>query len=736
MEERLSLKFKGAIIYFIFIYLFLSTALLNAGTFYTNQQPMGVNQGVGKSSIAFGDIDNDGDLDIALTGEINSVPDRRFIIYRNDAGIFTNVQEPMGINQGVNFSSIAFGDIDNDGDPDLAVTGRDSGGVERFIIYRNDEGIFTNVQEPMGVNQGVRSSSIAFGDYDNDGDPDIALTGEVGFDEKFIIFRNDEGVFSNVQEPMGTNRGVTWSSIAFGDYDNDSDLDIALTGYDYSYRYFQIYRNDSGVFNLAQEPMGVNQGVYWSSIAFGDIDNDDDLDIAVAGSSGGNYRFIIYHNDAGTFNLAQEPLGLEGVCDGSIAFGDIDNDNDPDIVLTGETLIGFERFIIFRNDSGVFTNIQEPLGTNQHRGIEQSSVAFGDIDNDGDLDLAVTGYDDTNPCFIIYTNSESTKNNVPSAPTGLSSVDQGGYWRFQWNHALDDHTSPGALHYRIAIGINSGVYNYASTNINLPRGQANPGNIPQGGIGTTCFFQSRIPVTKKIYWKVCAIDTAFKAGDWSLENITGSLYSRITGLEPSEGNFFIRYGDIKGEAFSAYKGENALDYVEIRIRNMVQNTYWDGAQWVLSTNTWLKATGKEEWEYCCRGIDWAFNERHYAESRPVIVNGERGSIGEGMEFIPVYQLSKYSFCNYPNPFNPNREKTCIEYLLLKEENVKILIFDVSGKIANEWNFYSGQEGAREGINRIYWDGRNKNGYILNNNVYLCFLKIKNDEKVIKIVILK
>ncbi|MBU1076994.1 MAG: hypothetical protein KKH98_06870, partial [Spirochaetes bacterium] len=243
---------------------------------------------------------------------------------------------------------------------------------------------------------------------------------------------------------------------------------------------------------------------------------------------------------------------------------------------------------------------------------------------------------------------------------------------------------------------------------------------------------------KRVYWKVSAIDTAFKQGSFCSEQIAGSLFSRIISLEPSEGMHFLRYGKIKGEAHSSGTEKDALDRVEIRIKNTVSYTYWDGAQWTESTNNWITVIGKEEWEYDCKGknMGWHYGEKYYVETRPVLLKGEIGLVSEKVEFIPVYQLEENSFCNYPNPFNPNKESTCIEYLLSRNENVKLLVYSIDGRISKDWKFNEGTEGGRMGINRIYWDGKNNNGYTIANGVYFCYLKYPGVEKMIKILVIK
>ncbi|MBI4178899.1 right-handed parallel beta-helix repeat-containing protein, partial [bacterium] len=241
---------------------------------------------------------------------------------------FTKAIEPLGPNAGVDRASVQWGDYDNDGDLDLAVSGYDASANGRLIIYRNNGGgSFTNVAEPMGANSGLFNSSIQWGDYDNDGDLDLVGSGYDGANGRFIVYRNNGGgSFTNAAQPMGANAGVNVSSIQWGDYDNDGDLELAVSGQDGSgNKRLIVYRNDGDSFVNATEPMGVNAGVYNSSIQWGDYDNDGDLDLAVSGYDGGlNERLIIYRNNGdGSFTNAAEPMGAgAGVASGSIQWGD------------------------------------------------------------------------------------------------------------------------------------------------------------------------------------------------------------------------------------------------------------------------------------------------------------------------------------------------------------------------------------------------------------------------------
>ncbi|MGM0947255.1 MAG: FG-GAP-like repeat-containing protein, partial [Bacteroidota bacterium] len=127
-------------------------------------------EGVRNGSVAWGDYDGDGDLDILLTGE-NSSSNRVSRVYRNDGGTFVDINAGL---EAVAFSSVAWGDYDGDGDLDILLTGDNASGQRVSSVYRNDGGTFVNINAGL---EGVGGSSVAWGDYDGDGDLDILLTG-------------------------------------------------------------------------------------------------------------------------------------------------------------------------------------------------------------------------------------------------------------------------------------------------------------------------------------------------------------------------------------------------------------------------------------------------------------------------------------------------------------------------------------------------------------------------------
>ena len=323
------------------------------------------------SSLGWVDYDNDGDLDIFLTGyDGPSSFDVVFKIYRNDAGVFTDINTEL---TPVIRSSVSWGDYDNDGDLDILLTGWFYDGTFHYIskIYRNDSGVFTDINAGL---TGVCNSSVAWVDYDNDGDLDILLTGyDANYTRISKIYRNDSGNFTDINAGL---TGVENSSVAWGDYDDDGDLDILLTGQYQGYPSYpcvsKIYRNDSGVFTDINAGLtGVDNG----SVSWGDYDNDGDLDILLTGSTGSECISKIYRNDSGVFTDIN--AGLTGVYFSSVAWGDYDNDGDLDILLTGSYYDNGTNYIskIYRNNSLIFNTVPN-CPSNLSTDLNGSEVRF------------------------------------------------------------------------------------------------------------------------------------------------------------------------------------------------------------------------------------------------------------------------------------------------------------------------------------------------------------------------
>jgi len=333
--------------------------------------------GVMKSAIAFADIDGDNDQDVLITGTTTTNIEIAEL-YTNNAGVFTLVAgTPF---TGVSDGDVAFADIDNDGDQDLVISGRTSGVGSINLYLNNGSGVF--VLDLLNSFTASGFESIAFADVDANGYKDLVITGY----GSTSLYKNNAGTFT--LDVTTSFQALGKSSTDFADVDNDGDQDLIISGVNSSQYFTKLYfNNGSGVFTLSAS-VSPFQGVFRGDNEFSDIDNDGDLDFLITGYKGGTYYSNLYRNNgSGTFTLITG-TPFTSIFASSVAFGDVDSDGDQDLIISGLSSGSGRITKLYNNDgSGVFTEI---LGT-PFDGTDSGSLAFADIDNDFDVDVLITG---------------------------------------------------------------------------------------------------------------------------------------------------------------------------------------------------------------------------------------------------------------------------------------------------------------------------------------------------------
>jgi len=336
-------------------------------------------------SCAMADIDNDGDLDLIITGKDGNLTNDRTTLYSNNGiGNFTEITE-TGLSVLTDGGSIAFADTDGDGDQDLLITGRDNSPNHYAHFYLNDgSGNFTpDTTQPFEPSIG---GNLEFADIDNDGDLDLFMTGRHNNNLIFSkLYQNDgTGDFSEVTSTPFLSEGG--SASAFFDMDNDNDLDLILAGKNNSnQKKTMLYENDgSGNFSLVSNTPFEN--VDFAAIAIDDSDNDGDLDVLINGENDSAVICQLYLNDGtGAFNLLVGTPFIQAAI-GTVDFADFDNDNDMDVLITGAVGVGTFAAHIYENQGMNNFNLVDILET-----VYIPTTALGDIDNDNDLDVIITG---------------------------------------------------------------------------------------------------------------------------------------------------------------------------------------------------------------------------------------------------------------------------------------------------------------------------------------------------------
>ena len=404
------------------------------------------------SGAAFLDFDNDADLDVYfvngadLPGFQSQIPPTN-ALYRNEGdGKFLDVTKFAGVGDTGYGVGVCGGDTDNDGYFDLYVTN-----FGRNILYSNNgDGSFADVTDRAAVGDRRWGASCAFGDVDMDGDLDLYATNYVEFaldknktcetrgivtycnPQDFagsadVLYRNNEdGTFTDitaaagVHKPRGRGLGAVW-----GDYDNDGYLDLYVAN-DTNENYLFHNEGDGTFVDMAlyggvalsengemESGMGVN---------FGDYDNDRFLDVVVTNFQ--DQTATLYHNDGDGFfsdvsyvsRTGEKTLASLGWGAG---FFDYDNDGYKDLfIANGHVEYNVESFHpettyeqsnhLFRNlMNGTFEEVTGRAGVEFARRTPSRGAAFGDYDEDGNVDILVTNSNEKAQLFRNETRNDN-----------------------------------------------------------------------------------------------------------------------------------------------------------------------------------------------------------------------------------------------------------------------------------------------------------------------------------------
>jgi hypothetical protein len=404
------------------------------------------------SGVALLDYDNDGWLDIYLLNgsTVASMkgkerPPRAMLLHNNHDGTFTDVTAKAGVaNERWGFG-VAVGDYDNDGWPDIYV----SNYGENRLYHNNHDGTFTDVAEKAGVALGAWSAGATWGDYDHDGWLDLFVPGYVKFDidhppipgqggipPGFCQFRsvevmcgprglrgepdhlfhnNGDGTFTDVSAKAGVadSRRYYGLSSVFVDVDDDGWVDLAVANdsvpkYLYRNKHDGTFEDISYLSGFALNDDGREQAAM--GIAVGDYNRDGRVDFYITNFSD-DYNTLYRNDGEASFTDVSFKSGLATTTIPFLGWGtgflDYDNDGLLDVFAAnghvypevdkmdwGTTYA--QRPLLFRNLDGVkFQEVPPATGSGLAVVIPARGAAFGDLFNDGHIDVVINNMDTT-----------------------------------------------------------------------------------------------------------------------------------------------------------------------------------------------------------------------------------------------------------------------------------------------------------------------------------------------------
>ena len=395
------------------------------------------------TGVAWIDYDQDGLMDLyfvqsAATESYKPTRPLRSALYHNNGdGTFTDVTEKAGVAaEGHYGQGVAVADFDNDGFPDMLVTGY--GGT--ILYHNNGNGTFTDVTVKAGVgNTGKWSTSAGWFDYDKDGWLDLVICDYIEWAPKNNIWcgehrpgyrsychpgnykgqrvklfhNNHDGTFTDASDSSGVGKPeAKGMGVVLADFNNDGWTDIAIAND--SWPNFLFLNKKDGTFQDVSFVSGLaasEDGRYEAGMGIdaSDVDGDGWQDVYITHLDFELNR--LYHNNQnGSFDdytfrsgIGNKAMLLSGV---SAKFVDYDNDGWPDIVQVNGAMVDNvhlyhsevtykEPMLMFRNlGKGQFDKVSESLGPDFMRPIVGRGIAIADYDNDGDIDIVTNNRDD------------------------------------------------------------------------------------------------------------------------------------------------------------------------------------------------------------------------------------------------------------------------------------------------------------------------------------------------------
>jgi hypothetical protein len=440
------------------------------------------------------DLNGDGKLDIVGStgfvlnpgGQGTHIPQIQ-INTSTGPGVFTFVDEattrlPAGF--AVQAGGCTAFDIDNDGDADLLFA--QMGGRQPQLLLNNGSGIFTNITATNFPTINMSSPCAQFGDVDNDGDLDVAMSDQSQRTRLFM--NNGAGVFTDVTVTNTPN--ITLSSsqdVSLVDVDNDWDLDMICTARSGITQKLYL-NNGSGVFTDATATLGYTGSGNNYESDWADLDNDGDLDgfwVSVSGFNEGSSKNNLIESGILSWTTTTSTVtGGNGDDDNEISFIDTDNNGRLDIIVSS---LGSQEKLYATSPAFTFAKVLNAFTTTSDPSLDGTP---GDFDNDGRVDFA-TAVGESGTGNKVFKNTGNPDNQAPKLlrVQSINSVPAGpGPFVFRTmiqDSSYDDGQDFIDAKYDVSIEANNGLFNGLDVPMRRMGGHLFRGEIDLAAIGAS-----------------------------------------------------------------------------------------------------------------------------------------------------------------------------------------------------------------------------------------------------------